>query len=116
MSVDHWWNDADGRKPTALGEKPVCFTFSTTDLAWTGLRTNPGLCSFRLVADFLIHGIVHTYMHTYIHTYINRQFVLHRELESVTIGKASLLVLYAKGTGVYCGNERNINTLNGEDT
>jgi len=36
--------------------------------------------------------------------YINRQFVLHRELESVTIGKASLLVLYVEGAGVDCGN------------
>jgi hypothetical protein len=48
--------------------------------------------------------------------YINHQFVLHRELESVTIGKASLLVLYVEEAGVYCGNEININTLNGEYT
>jgi len=48
-----------GGKPTVLGEKPVCSTFSTTDLAWTDLRTNPGLCSFRLVTNLLIHGIVH---------------------------------------------------------
>jgi hypothetical protein len=48
--------------------------------------------------------------------YIKLQFVLYRELESVTIGKASLLVLCVVGAGVYCGNYRNINTLNGENT
>ena len=46
MSIEHRWNDSDGRKKTeVLWEKPVNVTLSTINLTWTGLELNLGLHS-----------------------------------------------------------------------
>ena len=50
------------------GEKPVTHTFSTTNLTWTDLGSNPGLSGEGAVTNLLRHG-------TALQTKINVHFI-----------------------------------------
>jgi hypothetical protein len=48
MRMQQWWNDT-GRKTEVLEETRPGATLSTSDSAWTGLRSNPGLYNAKMM-------------------------------------------------------------------
>ena len=52
--MEHWWNDTDKGKTSALRKKtcPIATLF-TTNLTWAGLELHLGLCTERLVNNCL---------------------------------------------------------------
>ena len=55
VGLEHRWNNSDSGKPNYW--KKVCpsVTLSTTNLTWTGLGWNPGLCGERLSTNRVSH-------------------------------------------------------------
>jgi hypothetical protein len=55
--MEYWWIETDRRKSKYLERKLSQCDFVHTDLTWTGLILNPGLCTERPGTNCLNHSL-----------------------------------------------------------
>jgi hypothetical protein len=61
MSTQHRYSNTDRGKPKYSTKNPPQCNLATTNPIWTGLGSNPGLCSHNPATSCLTHGVANLY-------------------------------------------------------